>query len=249
MNLTAAIRVPILVLLAAALAGPAALAADARRRHSRSAPGPALTLDVGLDGGKGDEDFGGNLFQPFVTLGNYWSGLDWEARARGLFTDQDDGVRSSGAEGRAMLGWGWEERGSYSACLLAGGSFRTLRVETDQDQVSDFGPDKYDCKMVFAEFGARFRMLGGDDMHLVAEIAGGPLVFFEDDQDSEVEGGMPGSGSYAFEAYLGFTWAVPELGASVSLGGAYEQLKVERDDGVTVDLEKKLLRVSITWSF
>jgi len=247
MNLTAAIRVPVLVLLAAALAGPAALGADARRRHASR--GPALSLTVGLDGGKGDEDFGGNLFQPFVTLGSYAAGLDWEARVRGLFTDQDDGVKSTGVEGRALVGWGWQQPRSYNASLFAGGSFRTLRVETDQDQASDFGPDKYDCRIAVAEFGARFSMPGAGGAELVAEIAGGPLVFFEDDQDSAVEGGMPGSGSYAFEAYLGFTWAVPELGASVSLGGAYEQLKVERDDGVTVDLEKKLLRVSITWSF
>jgi hypothetical protein len=146
-----------------------------------------------------------------------------------------------------MVGWGWEERGSYSASIFAGGSFRTLRVETDEDLVSEFGSSKYDCKITAGEVGARLRMPGGEGVELVAEVSAGIVLAFSDDLDSDLDGGL--RDSYVLETYVGFTWDIAELGGKLSVGGAYEELKIDRDTGQDIDMEKILLRVSLVWKF
>jgi hypothetical protein len=245
MNATLATRLAGLALLTLVLADPAALALDARRGRAQRSEG--LTLSVGMEGGTGDDHFGGNLFQPFVTVGRYEEGLDWEGRLRCLFSDEDGGVRSSGFDCRGMIGWGWKQSGSYDASVFAGASFRTLRVETDDDQPSHFGPDKYDCQLAAAEFGAYLRMPGGQGVDLIGQVSWGPVLAFSDDQSNGREGGF--SDSYVFEVYLGCNWTIPDFGASLSVGGAYEQLKVARDDGLSVNMETLALRVGLTWKF
>jgi hypothetical protein len=201
-----------------------------------------LAVSFGLDIGDIDEEFGGVLIEPFVSIGQHGLGFNWDARLRGVFTDKDEGISTSGAEARGLVGWSWQWTDAIGVSALGGGRAGIYRIDHDED----VGGGAYDLNFAAAEVGVGAKITGTEGLDLVGQFTVGPVLMYSDESDNDAKLGA----SYVFEAYLGVDWHLPQYAMTVSVGALYDRLDVDVED-VAEDtvMERIAVHVGLTVKF
>lgn len=232
MNMMSIRRALLLVLLALPLTAAVSLAGEPAKAKN-------LTVSFGLDIGDVDEEFGGVLFEPFLSIGQRNLGFNWDARLRGVFTDQDEGISTRGVEVRGLVGWSWQWTDAISVSAVGGGTGGIYRID-------DEAGGAYDFNFAAAEFGVGAKITGTENLDLVGQFTIGPVLMYDDESDNDFKLGE----SYVFEAYLGVDWHLPEYAMTVSVGALYDRLDVDVEDvDENTVMERIAVHVGLTVKF
>lgn len=145
---------------------------------------PGLHLEVGTEVGRtrvwwldiedGDE---WNIIgiRPFMAVGLYGRGVNWDLRARGQVTTEEEvdttsvEASESGTDFRYRLGWGWELGAMTIVSVLTGPSYRHGKVKFSNTALPDDDPLHYSYGALTWGAGGRWSHRVGKRMRFFAE--------------------------------------------------------------------------------
>jgi hypothetical protein len=188
------------------------------------------------------------VFQPYVQVSRFGTGLSFSGRIRGLFgIDEDTEIEDidvetsvSGFDIQALAGWGFELPLGLKIIPVGGLSFRGVTTESDPDDVS--GKADYEYDALFLEIGARVEASPIQRLRFIGQLTIGPVLLGE----AEVDLDLAGIGDFSDTADIGIfegyhlelrgavDYKISEF-AIVTFGAAYERFADETDEFSDID--------------
>lgn len=164
--------------------------------------GPKMQMKTGMDVGrtrvrwldiKDGDMWDTTSVRPFVTVGTYDKGLNWDLILRGLFSTKDEvddtsvNVTGDGVDFRFRLGWGWNLTSTTTLSVLTGLGFRHAALEFTSTPRPD-DPVEYSYDVLSYTLGARASQKLGAKLNLTGEFTGDIALAGRADADSSAGG-------------------------------------------------------------
>lgn len=212
--------------------------------------GPKMQLKTGLDVGrtkvrwldiKDGDMWETTSIRPFVSIGTYDKGLNWDLILRGLFSTKDEvddtsvKVVQDGVDFRYRLGWGWKLTPTTTLNVLTGLGYRHVAMEFSNTQRAD-DPVEYSYDIISYTLGARASQNLGKRLSLTGEFTGDIALTGRADVDSSA-GGVSSSNDidridngYILAGRVGLEWHVSQR-FRLEAGAFMEQCRFRYEGG------------------